>query len=152
MELTQDYLRTLVDSCISDETLFLVDILSKNTSNGLSIQLLIDGDEGISIDSCSEISRCVNNKLEEDFPEQVSKIEVSSPGMDYPLTSERQFRKNVGRTIKFIFEDNKEKTGKLKEVSDKQELTIEVKKKKKLEELTFPINKIIKTKIIPSFK
>ncbi|MEM7548759.1 MAG: ribosome maturation factor RimP [Bacteroidota bacterium] len=153
MVLTETKLSEISNSCIKEEDLFLVELKSKKGTNGYQIHLVVDGDNGISIDTCSDISRCINHEIEElGLIDEVSKIEVSSPGLDYPLKTPRQFKKNIGRQIKIFLDSGSEITGKLIEFSDENFIVIETKKKKKVEEAKIQISEIVKTKIIPSFK
>ncbi|MDP8228041.1 MAG: hypothetical protein P9M15_01150 [Candidatus Electryoneaceae bacterium] len=66
------------------------------------IQVFIDREEGhISIDDCTGLTRSVQNSLDlEDSTPPNYRLEVSSPGTDWPLTELWQFRKNIGRTIR----------------------------------------------------
>src|ERR1700744_6674434 len=77
--------------------LFLVDV--KLHSNGKLI-ILVDGDSGIGIAECAQISRYVGFRLEEENAiETAYNLEVSSPGVDTPLTQLRQYTKNIGREL-----------------------------------------------------
>lgn len=83
----------------SDE-LFIVDVKVKGNSGNQKVLVFVDGDNGISIDACSKISRMVGAEMEEeDFMPGKYTLEVSSPGLDYPLTLHRQYVKNVGRSL-----------------------------------------------------
>ena len=67
------------------------------------IKVIVDGDDGISLSECIRISRHVEHNLdreEEDFS-----LEVTSPDITQPLTVERQYRKNVNRTLKVKTEE-----------------------------------------------
>src|SRR3546814_11330188 len=87
-------------------------------SNG-TLEVLVDGDQGISIQGCAAISRYVGFQLEEnDAIAHAYRLEVSSPGIDRPLTMARQYRKNIGRSVQVSMQDNVTKTGKLLEVAD----------------------------------
>ena len=68
-----------------------------------SIQLFIDQERGfITIDTCAVISRLVQDVLDmQAWSPSDYRLEVSSPGIDRPLYEEWQFKKNVGRTIRY---------------------------------------------------
>src|ERR1700755_988739 len=88
-------------------------VSAKLHSNGKLI-ILIDGDHGVGIAECVQISRYVGFKLEEENTiETAYNLEVSSPGIDFPLTSARQFAKNVGRDLSIKMADGTKKEGKL---------------------------------------
>ena len=88
----------LVEEKIFDRPeLFIVDV--KMHSSGM-LTILMDGDDGIGIKDCAAISRHVGFHLEENnIIEQAYNLEVSSPGIDFPLKSVRQFQKNIGRNL-----------------------------------------------------
>jgi ribosome maturation factor RimP len=57
--------------------------------------------EGVTLDDCVRVSRDVSTALDVHDPvAQRYSLEVSSPGLDRPLTSERDFRRQVGRLAK----------------------------------------------------
>ena len=108
----------------------------------------MDGDKGINIDDCSMVSRAVVHQMEEeDLLDGRYNLEVSSPGLDHPITLKRQYAKNVGRNLDILTLENERIKGKLLEVSD-DNITLEV--DKKTQEIAF--NEINKTKIEVSFK
>ena len=58
------------------------------------ILILVDGDEGITIDRCAEISRRTGATLEEqETMSDAYVLEVSSPGLEHPLKLMRQYKK-----------------------------------------------------------
>jgi len=145
----------LVEEKISDRPeLFLVDV--KMHSNGKLI-ILVDGDEGINIKDCAAISRHVGFHLEEeDVIENAYNLEVSSPGIDAPLQLLRQYQKNIGRTISLKMMDGNKLEGKLLAVLEGQVLieeTIKEKGKKAIQvEKAVPLDQVIETKVLISFK
>ena len=74
--------------------LFLVDF-SINEANKISINL--DGDKGVSLQDCIDLSRAIENQL--DREEQDFSLEVASAGVSSPLKFIRQYKKNIGRTL-----------------------------------------------------
>jgi ribosome maturation factor RimP len=145
----------LVEEKIADAAdLFIVDI--KVLPNNKVI-ILIDGDNGITIQKCAEVSRHVGFHLEEeDVIDHAYTLEVSSPGVDFPLKSQRQFAKNIGRTVAVKFNDGTKKEGKLlgaDESGIKIEETIKEKgKKSELVETEYPFSQIGEIKVTISFK
>ena len=108
----EDKVIALVEEKIADrDDLFVVDV--KMHSNG-TLEVLVDGDQGISIQDCAAISRYVGFQLEEDDAiAHAYRLEVSSPGIDRPLSMARQYRKNIGRKVQVSMRDGVVKTGKL---------------------------------------
>jgi ribosome maturation factor RimP len=145
----------LVEEKIADmPNLFLVDV--KMHTNGKLI-VLVDGDNGIGIADCVAISRHVGFHLEEEnVIDTPYNLEVSSPGIDTPLTLKRQYAKNIGRTLAIKMDDGTKREGKLLSAAD-NEITIEetIKqrgKKAEIVESTIPTDKITETKVLISFK
>ncbi|WP_100341295.1 ribosome maturation factor RimP [Mucilaginibacter auburnensis] len=134
--------------------LFLVSVSLQ--SNGKLI-ILVDGDQGIGIGECAQISRYVGFKLEEeDVIKTAYNLEVSSPGIDTPLTQARQYTKNIGRTLAIKMADGTKREGKLNGLTE-DELQVEeqIKQKgKKAEaiESIIPLHQITETKVVISFK
>ncbi|HEY0245861.1 MAG TPA: ribosome assembly cofactor RimP [Mucilaginibacter sp.] len=134
--------------------LFLVDV--KLHSNGKLI-ILVDGDRGIGIAECAQISRYVGFRLEEEnVIETAYNLEVSSPGLDIALTSIRQYTKNVGRQLAIKLADGAKKEVKLTGITEDaiivEEKIKEKGKKAELVESVIPINQITETKVLISFK
>ena len=151
----EDRVNALVEEKIADrDDLFLVGV--KMHPNG-KLEVLVDGDNGVSIQDCAAISRHVGFLLEEeDAIPHAYRLEVSSPGVDAPLTSRRQYRKNVGRLVQVDLQDGVTKAGKLVEVTDEALTiveTIKEKGKKAVEEhVNIPFGNITTIKVLISFK
>lgn len=149
------HIASVVEENLPDESTFLVDIIIKGTNTGKKVLILIDGDQGVSIDACANISRVVGNNLEEnDMIENAYKLEVSSPGLDHPLASVRQYRKNIGRRVRVTLNDEKEAIGELLKVEeDKILIDQETKVKRKInkKETAIPFSDIKKTIVLVSF-
>jgi ribosome maturation factor RimP len=70
------------------------------------VQVIVDRDRGVSLDAVAEVSRAVSDALDEaeantgDMIVGEYQLEVSSPGVDRPLTLPRHWRRNVGRLVK----------------------------------------------------
>ena len=83
-------------------------------------------------------------------------LEVSSPGLDFPLSSKRQYLKNIGRKLKVSLQDGKELEGELLAVGDAEiRLKVKVKEKGKKateEEMPLPLDQIKKSIVLVSFK
>ena len=134
--------------------LFLVDV--KLHSNGKLI-ILVDGDSGIGIAECAQISRYVGFRLEEENAiETAYNLEVSSPGIDFPLSMPRQYAKNVGRQLAIKMADGTTKevalTGMSEDAIVVEEKIKEKGKKATIIESVIPINQITETKVLISFK
>jgi ribosome maturation factor RimP len=134
--------------------LFIVDV--KFHSNG-KLVVLLDGDKGIGIEDCVAVSRYVGFKLEEEnVIETAYNLEVSSPGVDMPLTQLRQYTKNIGRDLGIKMADGAKREGKLTALTEDaiiiEEKIKEKGKKAAVMESVIPIDQITETKVLISFK
>jgi ribosome maturation factor RimP len=147
--------KELVEEKIADKpNLFLVDV--KMHSNGKLI-VLIDGDNGLGIDDCVQVSRHVGFHLEEEnVIDTPYNLEVSSPGIDYPLSSPRQYAKNIGRNLAIKMTDGTKREGTLTAITEDaviiEEKIKEKGKKAETVESVIPIDQITETKVLISFK
>jgi ribosome maturation factor RimP len=70
------------------------------------VRITVDGDDGVSLDVIARLSRLISAALDEaeasagPFRIDSYDLEVSSPGVDRPLTLPRHWRRNVGRLVK----------------------------------------------------
>ena len=86
----------LLDDALAErQDLFLVNL---SISDSFKISVDLDGDKGISLQDCIDISRVVESNL--DREEQDFSLEVASAGLSSPLKFVRQYKKNIGRTLK----------------------------------------------------
>lgn len=112
-QMDEKLVRKLVDEAIAEnEALFLLDL---NFGTDKSIKVVVDGDSGVPLSECIRISRHVEHNLDreaEDFS-----LEVTTPNITDPITNNRQFNKNIGRTLK-VKTENESFEGKLTEVSE----------------------------------
>lgn len=151
-----DQIQTLVESILTEQDdLFLVDIIKKGNDRSGKLIVLLDGDQGITIEKCSEISRAVSHFIDEEIElNEPLTLEVSSAGLDHPLKLNRQYVKNIGKNVKVTLNDKSIVEGQLKKVEDASvELDVLTDKKKKTTE-TKVINfeDINKTIVLVSFK
>ena len=66
------------------------------------LRIVVDGDHGVSLDDAADVSREISAMLDEGnaLGEVPYTLEVSSPGVDRPLTEPRHWRRGVGRLVK----------------------------------------------------
>ncbi|GAB3198531.1 ribosome maturation factor RimP [Pontibacter aydingkolensis] len=157
MALTAQIIKAMAEDSLPDNDLFIVDISVSDSAVRPKITVLADGEQGITIAQCATISRRINKRIEEAFGEEISYVlEVSSPGVDFPLTQPQQFKRNVGRSLKVKMQDGTEKTGKLEEVTETGiNLLEEIKQKGKKATyvpVQVPYGDIVKANVVISFK
>ncbi len=144
----------LLEPLLEDGKYYIVEIKVSISKVHSKVSILLDSDEGIKIDECSTISRAIGQELDELMPEKYT-LEVSSPGVGYPLKSERMFRKNIGRQLQLKLHQGGELKGELIEVSADGIQIIEDKKRKKTEEIVPLVLEYVQIKeavVMVSFK
>ncbi len=92
----KDKISGLLEEALKEKpSLFLVDL---TITEAFKVIVTLDGDNGVNLQDCIDISRAVDNNL--DREEQDYSLEVASAGVSTPLKLVRQYQKNVGRTLK----------------------------------------------------
>lgn len=153
MELA-DEIKKLTESNLSDASHFVVDV-SISKGNPKKLIVAVDGDKGISIDDCAELSRKLSQALDEsNLITEAFILEVSTPGLDQPLKSKRQYAKNIGRSVR-VRTQGKTVEGKLLTVDEKEIKLLQVTgtgKRKEEKEISILFQDIEKTLVLVSFK
>ena len=151
----EQHIDTFLQPLLEGTDIFLTGIKIKPANN---IKVYLDADAGLNVEKSARINRKLRAAIEEAqfFPAGDYSLEVSSPGIDEPLTSLRQYRKNIGRTVEVTPLEGTETTGILKEVTDDiviLEIMSEVKGKKKgdVSQVEIPMNFIKKTVVQVTF-
>lgn len=114
------------DGLRDKEDKFLVQV---KVSGDNRIFVDIDGDNGITIDDCIELSRYIENHLDRDVED--FELNVASAGADSPLRLPRQYKKNVGRKLDVDTIDGEHITGQLIDADDLQATLQEQPRRKK---------------------
>ena len=79
---------------------YLVDAQYKKEAGKQYLRLFIDKEDGVGIDDCEEFSRAFSDAIDELDPIEAEYIlEVSSPGVDRKLKTEREFLHYIGREV-----------------------------------------------------
>ena len=86
--------KELENCLVGREDLFLIDL---DIALDNSIKIIIDGDKGVTLEDCMYVSRFIEHNIDRDKYD--FSIEVSSSGALTPLSSIRQYIKNIGRTL-----------------------------------------------------
>jgi len=85
------------------------------------LAVIVDGKtENLSLDQVTVISKAVSEIVDglDVLGSMAFTLEVTSPGIDRPLTLPRHWRKNISRLVKITMADKTKKSGRIKEVSD----------------------------------
>lgn len=152
----EETIKSYAEKAITDSRQFLVDVVVSARKGPKKVLVIVDGDEGVSIDDCARVSRELSKVLDEtEFGGDESyTLEVSTPGLDQPLKLIRQYQKNVGRRLKVKLSDKTEE-GKLVDVTQEAvvlEKEIGSGKKKETTKIEINFSQIEKAFVLVSFK
>jgi ribosome maturation factor RimP len=84
------------------------------------VRVVVDRDGGVDLDAVAEVSRFVSDALDESDATGDSPytLEVSSPGVDRPLTDPRHWRRASGRLVRVAVRDEGELAGRITAADD----------------------------------
>lgn len=82
------------------------------------IRVIVDGDVPLDLDTVAELSRSASESLDGLDSEAAYVLEVTSPGVDRPLTDEKHFRRARGRKVEALLRDETTVTGRIATVAD----------------------------------
>lgn len=86
----------LLDEALKERPeLFLIEL---KITEANKIMVTLDGDNGVNLQDCIDVSRAIEHNL--DREEHDFSLEVASAGATSPLVNKRQYKKNIGRTLK----------------------------------------------------
>lgn len=152
--INKKYIEDLIHESLRDTDRFVVG-LKISTDNKISV--FIDGDSGVTIRNCVELSRHIEGNLDrekEDF-----ELNVASAGADHPFTLLRQYKNNIGNSVQVTDTDGIKVLGKLisadgNGVEIHEEIKNKNKKVKKTilgDIISIPMERIKETKRIITF-
>ena len=121
----REHLLDLLGPLVTDAGYDLEDVAVTSAGRRSLVRVTVDADGGIDLDSVAVVSRLVSDALDADAGDQRSPralagpyvLEVSSPGIDRPLTEPRHWRRATGRLVK-VDVAARPLTGRIVEVDD----------------------------------
>lgn len=110
----------ICDSIANSLNYELVDVEYIKELGSYYLRVYIDKPGGITLDDCQSMSESISDKLDEKDPiTSAYFLEVSSPGLDRPLKTDKDFNRNIGKDIDLnlysAFNNKKKYEGRLKE-------------------------------------
>ena len=121
---------------------YILDVRVKGSRGSRSLVIIADTQPGITLDELTAVSREVEHQLDDSdlFTDNYT-LEVTSPGLDWPLKTARDFRRRLGKSVRLehtVPDMMNPVEGELVEVSD-EDITLQT---KELGELVLPLNQI----------
>ena len=96
-----DKVRAFAEALLPTMGLELVDVQFRREGHGWVLRLFIDREEGVTVDHCADVSREIGQFLDvEDLIDHAYHLEVSSPGLERPLKTVRDFQRFCGSKAK----------------------------------------------------
>lgn len=103
----RDHLMKLLEPVVSAEGLDLEDVTVTQAGKRRVLRVIVDRDGGVSLDDVADVSQAVSAALDDDdaMGQAAYTLEVSSPGVDRPLTEPRHWRRAAKRLVKAEMRD-----------------------------------------------
>ena len=99
---------------------YVEDITITSAGKRSMLTVIVDGDTHLSLDQVTVATKAIS-EIVENLPTLGNNpftLEVTSPGLDRPLTKPRHWRKNQDRLIKIVLTDGKEVKGRIKDSTE----------------------------------
>ena len=145
-----DQIQILAEQFLAGSDKFVVHV---KVRPGNKILLFIDSDSSVSIADCAQLSKFIESNFDRD--KEDFELEVSSAGLDFPLSFNRQYVKNIEREVKVTCKNGIVEKGIIKDVavdnftlSKNVEIKINKKKTTTQELKTIAFEEIKETKLI----
>ncbi len=115
MDTVIERVREFAESLLPAMGLELFDVQFRREGHGWVLRLVVDKEEGVTLDDCSQVSRETSDFLDvEDIIDHPYHLEVSSPGLERPLRTMAECQRHLGKKVRI----------KLKEEIDSQRVII----------------------------
>jgi ribosome maturation factor RimP len=116
---TQQQVVELLDGEFARAGYDIEDVIIDGAARPPRITVVADGDDGLNLDAAAALSRSASELLDRvDADATPYVLEVTSPGVDRPLTTEKHFRRARGRKVEMTLSDGTQLTGRVGETSD----------------------------------
>jgi ribosome maturation factor RimP len=132
----------------------LEDVEVRTIGRRLVVRVLVDSDHGVTLDEVAVASRAVSDALDTSdvLGDEPYTLEVSSPGVDRPLTLPRHWVRNVGRLVSVTVIDGRETTGRLLSIAaDGTSVELEVNLKGRISRTTVALADVRKALVQVEF-
>ena len=109
-----------ITPALSDLGFYLEDITITSAGRRSMLTVIVDGDTHLSLDQVTVATKAVSEIVEniQSLGQAPFTLEVTSPGLDRPLTKPRHWRKNIDRLVKIVLLDGKEVKGRVKDATE----------------------------------
>lgn len=104
----------IVEPLVSERGAELVDIELMGPESNRTVRVFVYRQEGLTVGLCAELSREIGDlfDLEDPLPGRY-RLEVTSPGLDRPLRTDRDYTRSLQRRLKIVMSDGSNFQGRL---------------------------------------
>lgn len=136
----KDQISELITPALHEAGYFLEEVNLVTPGQHRIVTVIVDGESALNLDHVTEASKIVSALMDEAafMGEAPFTLEVTSPGIDRPLTLPRHFAKNISRLLKVTKNDGTTVEGRLISSSD-SDITVAVTNKKETNDVVVPI-------------
>jgi ribosome maturation factor RimP len=108
---------------------YLEDVTITSAGRRSMLTVIVDGDTHLSLDQVTSATKAIGEIVEsiQSLGETPFTLEVTSPGLDRPLTKVRHWQKNINRLVKVVLQDGSEVKGRINEVNESSSVVGEIK-------------------------
>jgi ribosome maturation factor RimP len=108
---------------------YLEDVTITSAGRRSMLTVIVDGDTHLSLDQVTSATKAIGEIVEsiQSLGETPFTLEVTSPGLDRPLTKVRHWQKNINRLVKVVLQDGSEIKGRINEVNEANSVVGETK-------------------------
>ncbi len=108
---------------------YLEDVTIISAGRRSMLTVIVDGDTHLSLDQVTSATKAIGEIVEsvQSLGETPFTLEVTSPGLDRPLTKVRHWQKNINRLVKVVLQDGSEVKGRINEVNEANSVVGEIK-------------------------
>lgn len=111
--------RAAIEPALTGAGFDVEDVAVRAAGKRQLVQVVVDKDGGLTLDDVADATRVVNTALDEADPFQGAYVlEVTSPGVDRPLTQPRHWRRNVDRLVDVRLKDGSRVLGRVQSADD----------------------------------
>ena len=111
---------TAVTPALSALGFYLEDVIITSAGRRSMLTIIVDGDTHLSLDQVTSATKAIGEIVEglQSLGDTPFTLEVTSPGLDRPLTKPRHWRKNIDRLVKIVLLDGSVVNGRIKSATE----------------------------------
>ncbi|MEY4322412.1 MAG: hypothetical protein RL410_193 [Actinomycetota bacterium] len=100
-QVNTERLQQAIEPLVAASNLVLEEIKVRSAGRRQLVQVVVDSDSTVDLDEVASVSRAIDHAIEDHnlLGDIAFTLEVTTPGIDRPLTQPRHWRKNIGRLV-----------------------------------------------------